>query len=329
MRQEQFERAHETAWQALERLLAARRGEAVTGDTEDADPHRLPELYRGLCNDYALALSRGYSPLLVERLHGLALRAHQVLYRRDGAWLWRSLQFVAAVFPRTLRRHARLLWLACALFLLPGVLLGTWCANDPEAIFSVLGDAQVAEIEAMYDPLNRVPGREPERSADSDFAMFGFYIFNNIGIGFRTFAGGILLGIGTVFTLLYNGVVIGGIAGHLTGTGFGETFWPFVSGHGAFELTGIVVCGCAGLLLARAVLAPGRMPRARALREAALEAVKLVSGAALLLVLAAFVEAFWSSSASVSATVKYAVAAAAWLAVLLYLAFAGREHGPR
>jgi hypothetical protein len=47
-----------------------------------------------------------------------------------------------------------------------------------------------------------------------------------------------------------------------------------------------------------------------------------------MLVVAAFIEAFWSS-ASVSNTVKYAAAGVLWLSVALYLGFAGRRRGSR
>ena len=67
--------------------------------------------------------------------------------------------------------------------------------------------------------------------------MFGYYIKNNIGISFRTFAGGMLFGLGSVFFLVYNGLAIGATAGHLTQAGFASTFYPFVAGHGSFELT--------------------------------------------------------------------------------------------
>jgi len=108
--------------------------------------------------------------------------------------------------------------------------------------------------------------------------------------------------------------------------GYQETFWPFGSGHGAFELMAIAICGAAGLMLARAVVAPGARRRVVALREMALPAVNLVSGAALMLVLAAFVEAFWSPI-SLEPAVKYAVAAVLWLLVIFYLWKAGVHRG--
>ena len=156
--------------------------------------------------------------------------------------------------------------------------------------------------------------------------MFGYYIYNNISVGFRTFAGGILAGVGTVLLLLFNGVVIGGVAGHLSQLGYLDTFWPFVSGHGSFELTAIVICGAAGLLMAHGLIAPGQLSRFQALKKKALEAVALVMGAALMLVVAAFIEAFWSASGAAS-EIKYSVAAVLWLIVIVYLTLAGRSPG--
>jgi uncharacterized membrane protein SpoIIM required for sporulation len=276
-----------------------------------------------------LARSRRYSPALEAELHNLVLRGHRCLYRRGGARFWRLITFVSTGFPRALRRNVRYFWLACALFLLPALLVGGYCYSKPELIYSVLDEEQVSEIEGMYDPLNRKPGRSPGRSSETDFMMFGYYIANNIGIGFRTFAGGMLLGVGTVLLLLFNGVVLGGIAGHLTRLGYQETFWPFVSGHGALELTAIVICGAAGLMLAHAILAPGQLTRLGALRNKATEALALVLGAAMMLLIAAFIEAFWSSS-GMPIGVKYGVAGLLWLLVIAYLGFAGTLHrGPR
>jgi uncharacterized membrane protein SpoIIM required for sporulation len=326
--QQSFEQQHQGLWEELKALLDDLEAPRRRRHLEAAERSRLPWLYRQVCNHYALARTRRYSPGLVAHLHHLVLRGHRQLYRRHDAWLWRVLAFIGVGFPRALRDHARYFWLALALFLGPGLLAGGYCYLDSELIYSILDEEQVAAVEYMYDPANHKPGRSAERSAETDFFMFGYYISHNIGIGFRTFAGGILLGAGTVFVLLFNGLVLGGLSGHLTRVGYQDTFWSFVSGHGAFELTAIVICGAAGLMLAHAVLAPGQRSRTRALVVGAREALKLVLGAALMLVLAAFIEAFWSS-ASVAYEVKYAAAAVFWLLVALYLGIAGRQRGSR
>ncbi|HYN77242.1 MAG TPA: stage II sporulation protein M, partial [Lamprocystis sp. (in: g-proteobacteria)] len=308
MRQEPFESAKAADWDQYRQLLAGLEGRA-TVDLAMAD---FPALYRRVCADYALSRTRRYSPGLIAELHELVRRGHRCLYRRRPALLGPTLDFMAGGFPRTLRRHARVAWLAGALLFLPMAIMGVACGRDGELIHSLLDGAAVAEMESLYGPANQRPGRGAARQADTDLAMFGFYVSNNIGIGFRTFAAGILLGLGSVVILVFNGLTIGATAGHLTWLGLGSTFWPFVSGHGPFELTAIAISGAAGLLLGQALIAPGRLTRLAALRANARDAVVLVGGAALMLLLAAVVEAFWSASGA-AAGVKYAVGVLGWV----------------
>ena len=190
----------------------------------------------------------------------------------------------------------------------------------PELVYSLLDHEQVAELEAMYRPESHAA----DRGTDSDVLMLGYYIANNIGIAFRTFAAGLVAGIGTVFILLMNGVHIGTVAGYLTAQGYSGTFYPFVAGHSAFELTGIVLAGVAGLKLGLALLAPGRLSRLAALRRAAAVSVRLLYGVTGLLLLAAVIEAFWSSSHGVPAAVRYGCGGAGWLLLAGYLLGAGR-----
>jgi uncharacterized membrane protein SpoIIM required for sporulation len=159
--------------------------------------------------------------------------------------------------------------------------------------------------------------------------MFGFYIWNNVRIGFQTFAGGLLFGVGSIWFLAANGVVIGAVAGYLTQIGYDQTFWSFVAGHSSFELLAIVLSGAAGLRLGLAVVAPGNISRKAALVAAAKPAVRMMYGAALMFLAAAFVEAFWSPLTEVPYRVKIAVGVAGWLALLAYFAFAGRASATR
>jgi uncharacterized membrane protein SpoIIM required for sporulation len=159
--------------------------------------------------------------------------------------------------------------------------------------------------------------------------MFGYYVMHNIGIAFQTFAAGLLFGLGSVFFLIFNGLVIGAVSGHLTEIGYGQTFWSFVIGHGAFELTAIALAGAAGLQLGWALIAPGHLTRGESLRLAAHKSVQMLCGVMVFLVIAAFIEAYWSSTTGISPWVKYAIGAALWLAVAAYLGLAGRNrHAP-
>jgi len=193
----------------------------------------------------------------------------------------------------------------------------------PDVVYLLLDRSQVIQMESMYDPGNDRLGRD----SGTDWMMFGHYIMNNISIGLRTFASGLLAGIGTIIVLLFNGITIGAVAGHLHQIGYGDPFWRFVCGHGSFELTAIVIAGGAGLQLGMRLLAPGRKRRIDALIEGGIIGARLCVGVAVMLFIAAFIEAFWSSISAVPAWGKYSVAAALWTLVLVWLWRGGRGAG--
>ena len=157
--------------------------------------------------------------------------------------------------------------------------------------------------------------------------MFGFYIRNNIGIAFQVFASGIFVAVGSLFFIAMNGVMMGAIAGFLTERGLSETFYSFVVTHAAFELTAIVLAGGAGLRVGHSLLSPGRLTRTQALVVAARQSVIIMYGALGMLLIAAAVEAFWSSQTWIPPLMKYSVAAVCWISVLSYLTLQGRRAG--
>jgi uncharacterized membrane protein SpoIIM required for sporulation len=121
-------------------------------------------------------------------------------------------------------------------------------------------------------------------------------------------------------------VVIGTVTGYLVQAGLATNFFSFTSGHSAFELTAIVLCGAAGLRIGYALIAPGRQRRVHALRGAAQAAMPLVIGSAGMLVLAAGIEAFWSPRTELPPPVKYGFGLTMWLLTLAYFAMMGRRN---
>jgi len=325
VKQADFEAQYDTRWRELEAVL--RRVEQSRGDTPGArrlppDCVDLPERYRAICRDLSLAVGRRYSPRLLDRLNRLALDGHRVLYTRPLSLASRLARFVRQGFPARVRHEVGPVALAAALFLVPALCIFLTVWRRPDLVYSVFSWGQLADLEAVYDPAAERFGAN--RDASTDLAMFGFYIFNNIGVAFRCFALGLFLGLGTAAALVLNGLVLGAASAHMLHVGFESTFFPFVIGHGAFELTAIVLSGAAGLRIGDAILAPGPRPRLEALRIAALRSMEIVYGAVAMLVVAAALEAFWSSKASIPAEVKIAVGAVLWAMVIAYLAFSGR-----
>ncbi len=322
MKQSLFESRHQPQWQAFaEQLKQLEQGQAKSSDVAD-----FPHQYRRLCQHLALAQERGYSSYLVDPLQQLALRGHQQLYRHRSQLAANILSFVLADFPRLVRDQWRFVLAASLLFFgsLTGIAL--LVLLFPDLIYSIVSPQQVAEMQSMYDPDASRLGRAAERASSEDWMMFGYYVMHNIGIAFQTFAAGLLFGLGSVFFLIFNGLVIGAVSGHLTEIGYGQTFWSFVIGHGAFELTAIALAGAAGLQLGWALIAPGYLTRGESLRLAAHKSVQMMCGVMVFLLIAAFIEAYWSSTTGIAPWVKYLVGAALWLLVIAYLSLAGRSH---
>ena len=328
MKQEAFEAAHEETWATFERWLAKLGGKPVTDKGVAASRAKIgrefPAMYREICHHLALARARRYSIALEQRLHLLALDGHQYLYRKRLPFLSAIGEFFAAGFPRAIRQRWRYMLVATLVFYLPAVGMAIALQFEPELIYSLLDPQDVSGIEEMYDPANDVLGRE--RQSDTDLLMFGYYIYNNISIGFQTFAGGLLFGIGSLFYLGFNGLYLGAIATHLTMVEFTGTFWPFVAGHSAFELTAITIFGGVGLMIGHGGIAPGRKKRWHAVRDQAVAGLPIIYGGTTMLILAAFIEAFWSSTTWPPVELKYAVGIALWVLLGLYFALMGRNE---
>lgn len=321
MSREIFEQRHEPQWKALDASLS--RLEMGRGDRGGV-PDDLPELYRQVCHHLALVRHRHYGADLELRLNRLVLRGHQQLYHHSSVDAAGIFAFASSGFPRLVRREKRLVGLSALLFGVPLLLMTLLIPRHPEIAFSIMAPATVEQMGQQFSPGGSL---EAGRPVDSDVLMFGYYIRNNIGIAFRTFAGGILGGVGSIFFLVYNGLAIGAVTGYVRQMGFGPQFFPFAIGHGAFELTAIVLAGAAGLRLGLALLAPGSLSRGRSLLLAGRTAIRILYGAAGMLVIAAFLEAFWSPMPQPAAT-KYGIGAILWLSVFVYLTFAGRPDGP-
>jgi len=327
MKQSLFEQRHQPNWQRFTAQLDLLEGQKAS------QKDKAPKLavgadfisdYRQLCQQLALASERGYSGHLIDQLQQLALRGHQQLYRHQSSFALQLLRFVLVGFPQRVRKEWRYMLAACLLLFGSMLGMGVLTYFFPNLMELLASPTQIAEFEQMYNPSAPRFGKVGTREAATNWMMFAHYIQNNIGIAFQTFAGGVLFCVGSLFFLLFNGIFIGGVAGYLTQIGSGVPFWSFVAAHSSFELTAIAIAGTAGLRLGMALLAPGRLLRTEALRLAGRAAVGLIGGAALFLLLAAFIEAYWSPTILPYPSIKYAVGIVLWLLMLAYLCLAGR-----
>jgi uncharacterized membrane protein SpoIIM required for sporulation len=317
--QDEFIAARQADWSELDVLLQ-RAQERGVRRLEAEQIARLAERYRALAGDIARAQGARFSGELVTSLERLAARAHSTLYAAPP-WRLRALwELLATGFPRTLRRRAVFFAIAAVLFALPMLAGFIGAMVSPTFASRVLPPAALEQAAESYGQ-----GFRAGRGDGEGAMMTGFYIYNNIGIAFRCFAAGIFFGLGSVFFLVYNGVVIGTMLGHVVSLGYGGNILSFVASHSPFELTAIVIAGGAGLQMGYALVQTDGEPRLASLRRQGPEIIRLVMGAAAMLLIAAFIEGLWSGS-SLPLVVKLVAGAVLSVLVAAYLLLAGRER---
>jgi len=285
---------------------------------------RMASLYRSACADLALADAYQLPPATVQYLHQLVANAHNQLYRSRSfnyrGWL-RSLfvEVPQRLFYDNALRASFLLFFG--LFILSYYM----ASNNRELAEMLVGEDFITMLEAMY-------ASPPDGTgAFRGLAQTGFYIQHNATIGFRCFAMGVLLlGLGGLFEVSFNGIVLGGAFGYMASlqTSAKEHFFEFVTAHGPFELTAIVLSAAAGIRLGFSIVNTRGLTRLASLRLAGRETLPVMMAAAILFCLAAFIEGYISPS-QLPYVAKACVGALSCLALMVYFVLLGMPMGPR
>jgi uncharacterized membrane protein SpoIIM required for sporulation len=277
VRLDRFVEERRGAWDELEDALRSARGRPERLGADGV--RRLARLYRGAAADLALARRSFPGDPLVARLASLVTRARPVVY--SSASRRAPLRdFMVTGYWRRVRERPLTLAGAWALMLVPALLALLWARSDPGAALGLLPEQF------------RHAGGGTLTSA-GDQAAFSSSIFtNNIRVTFLVFAGGVLGGLGTAAVDVYNGVILGTVAGLAAGAGGSSRVVELVAPHGFLELSCIAVAAAAGFRVGWAVINPGARARGTALAAEARVGAELVLGTMPWLVLAGLVEGF-------------------------------------
>jgi uncharacterized membrane protein SpoIIM required for sporulation len=275
-------------WRELESDIAMfRNGGRVRNPKHVA---QFTKRYRAACADLSLAISMRFPASTTQYLHQLVADAHTQLYRSETFRLKRWGRKVLVDVPARILRDP-CTWISFCVFW--GLFFGSLFAaySNEEFANSVAGESMLRQVEVMY---SRPIGAESTDSSRN--SMTGFYLFNNAGIGLRCFASGIFLGVGSLVTLAFNAVFLGTIFGHMIRSNSSDNFLTFVTAHGPFELTAVVLSAAAGLRLGWAVIDTHGKSRKESLRETSPQALEIAGVATVLFLLAAYIEGFISPS---------------------------------
>ena len=272
-------------------------------------------LYRSACADLALADSYNLPPDTVEYLHRLVGRAHSRLYRtrrfQFSAWI------MVLIFdtPRQIFLD-RYFWFMFIFF------YGTFSVSAflafestyfPDYHTQIVGEEALLSLEAMYT--NPIGSTESGIGLKSDMA--GFYINHNTGIGLVCFVTGILI-IPGIVTTLFNAAFLGAVFGYMArpDVPMTDNFFEFVTAHGPFELTAIVLAAAGGLRLGLSWVNTNRLTRKVSLQKAGRHSIPIIGLSILFFFFAAIIEGFISPS-----DLPYSFKAAIAISSALFIAF--------
>jgi len=308
---------HRRHWRRLEYLLdeVDRGGLQRMGSEEVRD---LSRLYRKASADLLLARDTTGDLEVVDYLSSLVGRAYAVIHppRRLGPGALK--RFVVEGYPRLFRRERGYVGAAASVLLLGFVVAFVLTLSRPEAFDYIVP----AAIAAFYGD---EPGEDhrAERFGsmnDQDAAAFSSTILvNNVRVTINAFALGLTAGIGTVAVLFQNGALLGAIAANFAGWGRSLELWALLLPHGIVEFFAILLGAAGGLVLADAILRPGRRRRRHALRARGKTALALALPAGPLLLAAAVIEGYITPMAAIPPGGKLLFAAATGVVLALYL----------
>jgi len=297
-----------SSWDRLRSLLGAVEAQGIRSLPSD-ELREMALLYRQVASDLsALRQERSARSLEVE-LNQLLGQAHGVIYSRRKTGLPDLWRFFAEEYPRLFRKLLPFTLTSLMLFLAGAVTGSLLTLVRPQFERQFLGPAMLRTIEHHQMWTESVNSMAPQASSA--------IMTNNLAVTFTVFAAGLTAGLGTLYMIAWNGVLLGVIATACHQAQMSLKLWSFVAAHGSLELPAIIIAGGAGLRLAYGLLFPGLYSRRHSLALAGSESVRLLSGVVPMLVVAGTLEGFLSPSAA-PVWIKFSAAALLFSLLLLW-----------
>ncbi len=267
-------------------------------------------MYRQTASDLATVREDVTSNQLAFYLNQLLGRAHNLIYMGHKQKISGLVRFYTQTYPQVFRETFRQTLLAFLIFAVTGVVSWAVTIHDPVFAHRLLGPQMMDTIEKREMWTQSIVTIKPLAASS--------ILTNNLSVSFTTFALGITAGIGTLWMMVVNGMLIGAIGAATWQAGMALQLWSFVAPHGVLELPAIFIAGGAGLEIARGMLFPGLLPRRESLARAGGRAARLVLGTVPMLIIAGIIEGFVSPSA-IATPLKFLLAAVLFAALTTYL----------
>ena len=276
-------------WDRLSWLLNQAAAGGV-GRLSRAELRETALLYRQAASDLSTLRQDTTARAYAELVNQLLARAHHIIYSSRRKGFLKIFYFLRDDYPVLVQRRFRYVLLSLIILLAGGALGSVLTLARPQFMRHMLGPQMVDTIEHHKMWTDSIVGLEPAASSA--------IMTNNITVCFMAFAGGIVFGLGPIWSMFFNGLLLGVIGVACQQHGMSVDLWSFVAPHGSLELPSIVLSGAAGLRLGRGVVFPGLYRWRDSIALSGVEATRMVAGIIPLLVIAGTLEGFFSPSAA-------------------------------
>lgn len=305
----QFVEKNRNDWKKLEQHIAAL--DNSRRNISGREINQFHRLYQKTAHH--LSYSQTYFPDedVTAYLNELVAKSHNLLYKNQVSSIKQIRTFFSTTFITLLSEQWKAVLYAMLLFFIGALAAFLSVLDDPLHLYGVLPE----DVAQSFDP-EQIGTDEGQVDAST---MSASIMTNNIQVGILAFAGGITFGILTVYLMVFNGIMIGALAGMYLLSGNAYEFWAYIVPHGIIELTAIFIAGGAGLLMGYKLFVPGPYRRGYQLKLQAKRSVMLLLGTIPLFVIAGIIEGF-ITPADLSLETKYIVAVLTIIALVLYIA---------
>jgi uncharacterized membrane protein SpoIIM required for sporulation len=287
MREVAFVNQNADKWKQFEHLLK---------NKDIHNPDEIATSYIQVIDDLSYARTFYPQSKTYSYLNELSARAHHTIYKNKKEKKNRLVTFWKYELPMLFYHSRKQFFIAFLVFILAALIGGVSAANDENFVRLILGDSYVnmtLENIKNGDPLGVYGSHDA-------FTMFFLIAINNIFVALRTFAAGLLLSVGTVLLIFYNGVMLGSFQYFFYKYGLLKVSLLTIWLHGTIEISVCIIAGCAGLVMGNSILFPGTYSRLESFKRGAKQGLKIVIGTVPFFLIAAFIESFITRHARAS-----------------------------
>jgi len=279
MREAAFVKQNKDKWLRFERVLS---------NNNTIDPNELSDLYIEITDHLSFAKTFYRNSNTERYLNQIASQAHQKIYKTKKESKNRLISFFKTEFPTLFYQHQRELLISFLVFLLFCIIGAYSAATEGDFVRSILGDSYVnMTIENIE---NNDPMAVYKQMGEFNMAL-GITI-NNIKVALMAFAYGIMFGVGSLYIMMQNGIMLGSFQYFFYDKGLlwesVRTIWI----HGTFEISVIIIAGCSGLVLGNGMLFTGTYTRLESFKRGVINGLKILISTIPFFIIAGLLEGF-------------------------------------